>query len=99
MKFRVYKSLDRSTQIFGIRGRYLFIMAVGAAISIMLGIAAGSITSGLVGLLCALVLGFSCAMGILILQAYLSEKELSIKISMMRCPDGIRVKPVKLFRK
>lgn len=98
MKFKVYKSLDRSVQIFGIKGRYLYIMAIAAVISAVAALAIGKALGGLVGLLSFFVLFFASAMVLIAIQSSVSEKDLFIKVSMTRCPHGIRVKPKRLVR-
>ena len=99
MRIKVYKSLDRSIQFFGIRGRFIIPMAAGAGLSILISVAVGNVTSGLVGLMLFFILFFSCAMAVIGIQNAVGEKELFCRIAMYRCPDYIRVKPGKTIRK
>ena len=49
MKRRVYRSLDRPATVFGIRGRFLWVMALGGALALIIGMVVGSVTSMIVG--------------------------------------------------
>lgn len=60
MKTRVYKSLDRSVQFFGIKGRFLLPVGIGAGVSLAIGFLVAKVTMGLVGLLMFFLLFFSC---------------------------------------
>ena len=41
MRRRVYRSLDRPAAFFGIRGRFMWVMALGAALALVVGLVAG----------------------------------------------------------
>ena len=46
MEIKSYRSLDRSVQFFGIKGRFLIPMGVGAALSLVAAMIAGKATNG-----------------------------------------------------
>lgn len=98
MKTRVYKSLDRSVQFFGIKGRFLLPVGIGTGISLAIGFLVAKLTMGLIGLLLFFLLFFSCVITAIAIQGAISEKELFTKIAMSRCPECIRVKPQRLKR-
>lgn len=98
MRIRIYKSLDRTVQVFGIRGRYLYIMAFGTLASVVISVLVGKFTFGLVGIMLFFILFFTCAMILVSVQSSLSDKELFSKIAMTKCPHGIRVKPKRILR-
>lgn len=96
MDIKVYRSLDRSVQFFGIRGRFVMPMGLGAALSLGIAGAVGSAVNGLVGIALFLILFFLCAMAVVAVQGSISEKALFRKLSMTRCPEYIHVKPQKM---
>ena len=98
MRTTVYKSLDRSVQFFGIKGRFLLPMGLGTVASFIVAFLVAKFTIGLIGLLVFFVLFFSCALFIIALQGGISEKEFFTKFAMTRCPQCIRVKPQRLHR-
>ena len=49
MKRRVYRSLDRPATVFGIRGRFIWVMALGGALALIIGMVVGSVSSMIVG--------------------------------------------------
>ena len=64
MELTVYRSLDRSVQFFGIKGRFLIPMGMGAAASLMTACTVGSATNGLAGIALFLILFFASAMAV-----------------------------------
>lgn len=96
MDIVVYRSLDRSVQFFGIKGRFLIPMGIGAAASLVAAGIAGSATNGLAGIALFLILFFACAMAVVALHGSISEKALFRKTAMTRCPQYIKVKPQRL---
>lgn len=98
MRTTVYKSLDRSVQFFGIKGRFLIPMVLCTVASLVISFIVAGLTIGLIGLLVFFVLFFSCALFIIALQGGISEKEFFTKFAMIRCPKCIRVKPQRLRR-
>ena len=58
MEIKSYRSLDRSVQFFGIKGRFLIPMGAGAALSLVAAMIAGKATNGLVGVGLFLILFF-----------------------------------------
>lgn len=97
MDIKVYRSLDCSVQFFGVRGRFLLPMGVGAAASIAAAAAAGSATNGLAGIALFLILFFACAAAVVALQGVIGEKALFRKAAMSRCPQYIHVRPQRLL--
>ena len=97
MRASVYRSLDRSVQFFGIRGRYLIPMVAGGVLSLAVAGAVRGLLGGLAAIAVFLVLFFVCAALVLALQARLGEKALFRKLAMSRCPQYIHVRPQKLL--
>ena len=97
MELTVYRSLDRSVQFFGIKGRFLIQMGIGAVTSLITACMIGSATNGLAGIALFLILFFAFAMAVVALQGSISEKALFRKMAMSRCPQYIKVKPQRLI--
>ena len=95
MELTVYRSLDRSVQFFGIKGRFL--IPIGAVTSLITACMIGSATNGLAGIALFLILFFAFAMAVVALQGSISEKALFRKMAMSRCPQYIKVKPQRLI--
>ena len=94
MELTVYRSLDRSVQFFGIKGRFLIPMGIGAVTSLITACMIGSATNGIA---LFLILFFAFAMAVVALQGSISEKALFRKMAMSRCPQYIKVKPQRLI--
>lgn len=56
MELTVYRSLDKSVQFFGIKGRFLIPMGIGAVTSLITACMIGSATNGLAGIALFLIL-------------------------------------------
>lgn len=97
MEIKVYRSLDRSVQFFGVRGRFLLPTGIGAAVSTAASAAAGSATNGLVGMALFLILFFACAAAVVAMQGVIGEKALFRRAAMSRCPQYIHVRPERLL--
>ena len=97
MRSPVYRSLDRSVQFFGIRGRFLIPMGAGAVASLVAAGAVRGLLGGLAAIAVFLALFFLSAALVVALQARLGEKALFRRVAMLKCPQYIHVKPCKLF--
>lgn len=98
MRSNVYRSLDRSVQFFGIKGRFLIPMAAGAAVSLVCAGAVKGLLGGLAAIAVFLFLFFFCAALVVSLQTRTGEKALFRKVAMLKCPQYIHVRPQKLFK-
>lgn len=102
MKVPVFRSLDRSNKLFGIKGSYIVYAAAGLAVALVLGLAVGSIIgSGLVGIIAFLAFAAVIYMYIVKFQSEHTEKERDQMISSVGMPESIRTRPVpfnRLFR-
>ena len=93
MKKRIYKSLDKSSSLFGLRGTYLTwgIMGIGAALCIAFMI--GSVTSGLIGTICFVIFGVVAYLFVIYYQSKYSERERDKWLSAKKLPDIIVLSP------
>lgn len=83
MRRKVYRSLDQPTSVFGIRGRFLWGMALGGALAFIIGMVTASFTSTIVGAGAGLVLVLAAYIALLVLQSRLDERDL-LKIIIKR---------------
>ena len=93
MKRRVYRSLDRPAAVFGIRGRFLWVMALGGSLALILGLVAGRVAGMIVGVGAGLVLCAAAYLSTLGLQSRIDEKDLLKRIVRRSYPGLYRIPP------
>lgn len=93
MKRRVYRSLDRPAAFFGIRGRFLWVAAIGGAMALIVGLVVGRVTSMLIGGGAGLLSAGAAYLGTLSLQSRIEEKDLFKMIVKRSYPALYRVPP------
>lgn len=96
MRYTVYKSLDKPSSLFGLKGSYFFYAAGGAVAGAMLALIVGAITNGLIGMLlfiALLAVDYAVIMGI---QTKYSERERTKWFCSHKLPDFISVPPKRL---
>ena len=76
MKRRVYRSLDRPATFFGIRGRFLWVAAIGGAMALVVGLVVGGATSMILGFGAGILAGVGAYLMTLSLQSRIDEKDL-----------------------
>ena len=93
MKRRVYRSLDRPATVFGIRGRFLWVMVLGGALALIVGMVVGGVTSMILGFGAGLLAAVVAYFVTVSLQSKIDEKD-SWKILVKRgYPAVYRVPP------
>lgn len=92
MKVRFYRSLDRSVQYFGVKGRFVIPVAAFAIVGLVLGSLVGAINS-LLGICTFLLVAGLGVMFVYALQGRFSEKTIVRRLAMISCPMFIRVHP------
>lgn len=99
MKRKIYKSLDKSSSLFGVKGSYITWALVGAVVAIIVGALIGSFTSSLVGFLSALVVAVVVYLYIINFQSRFTERERNKWLSSRGLPDVIimRATPIKNY--
>jgi len=93
MRRKVYRSLDRPAAVFGIRGRYLWVAALGGALAFIAGSVVGKVTSMLLGVGTGLLGALAAYFLILSLQSRVDEKDLPKMIARRAYPSLYRVRP------
>ena len=92
MKRRVYRSLDRPATFFGIKGRFLVVLAAGSAASVFLAIIVGGVTSMLLGFVVILVGVIAAYFLTTSLQSKIDEKDIWKSVVKRAYPDFYRVR-------
>lgn len=99
MKLKVYKSLDKSSSLFGIRGSFIRIAGAGAALAVVVGMGViGPVTDGLVGILSVVALLVVDYMGVMMLQGKYTERGLDRRMSVRSLPRFILTRPRPMRR-
>lgn len=91
MTRKVYRSLDRSASVFGVKGRYLVVMAFGAALSLVVGIAAGTALGMIAGAGVTLLGLLAAYIATLTVQSRIDERNLLKVIVKRSLPELYRV--------
>lgn len=98
MKVPIYKSLDKPSSMFGLKGRYAFFAGVGAVATLVLAFLIGSASNGLVGILSFVAMAAAVYLGVLRVQAQYSERQLTKMLSGRGLADWVRVHPERMSR-
>lgn len=93
MKRRVYRSLDRPATVFGIRGRFLWVMALGGAIAFIVGMVVGGVTSMLLGFGVGLLTATGAYFVTVSIQSRIDEKDFWKVLVKRSYPSVYRVPP------
>ena len=93
MTRKVYRSLDRSASVFGIRGRYLVVMAVGAGLALVVGVAVGSALGMIPGAGVTLLGGLAAYIATVTVQSKIDERDLVKVIARGSLPWAWKVPP------
>ena len=93
MKRRVYRSLDHPATVFGIRGRLMWVFAVGGALALIVGLVVGGATSMILGFGAGILAGVGAYLMTLSLQSRIDEKDLFKMIIKRSYPSLYRVRP------
>lgn len=96
MKRRVYRSLDRPASIFGIKGRFMLLVGIGAGLAAVIGIVVGKVASMLAGVGTVLLIMLGVYFLTTSLQARIDEKDIWKVIVRRAYPDAYRVSPKPL---
>ena len=94
MKYRVWRSLDRPSSFFGIRGKFAYVFLAFAAAGAMVSMVIGNMTGGITGML-----AFACCcciadyMLVTSLQGKMSDRGLARFLAYRRTPRSIHMLP------
>ncbi len=93
MERRVYRSLDKPTEFFGIKGRFMAVMLLLTGMALMAGILVGGMTGMMAGTGAFLVLAAFAYMATLAMQAKVKEKDLVKTVIRRGLPRVYSVRP------
>lgn len=99
MKRKIYKSLDKPSSLFGIKGSYITWVLFGAMGAIIIGALIGSFTNSLVGFLFAIIIAVVVYLYVINFQSRFTERERNKWLSSRGLPDVIimRATPIKNY--
>lgn len=92
MRYPVYRSLDRPSAFFGIRGRFIRIMVAALAAGLMLSFIVGRYAGKTVSLILFLACGFAAYMAVQSIQGKMSERAFARRLPEMRQPRVLRIR-------
>lgn len=90
MRRKVYRSLDRTATFFGIRGRFLMVVAMGGGLALILGMVVGAVTSAFGGVAAGLVGAVAVYFYTQTLQSRIDEKDFLKMLVRMGLPQVYR---------
>lgn len=93
MRYVVFKSLDKSSSLFGIQGSYLYWVLAALGVDLAISFVIGSLTNSFVGFILFVGLGAVIYFATLMVQTKLSERERTKWLCSHRLPDFIHVQP------
>lgn len=93
MRRKIYKSLDKPSSIFGIKGSYLTWVMAGAGVAFVVAMLVGNITNGLVGTLLFLALMVGVYLWVISFQSKYSERTRDKLFTSRVLPDVILLQP------
>ena len=96
MRRRVYRSLDHPATFFGIRGRFLWVMGLGGAAALIVGMVTGAVSSMLMGFGAGLLAAVAAYLLTVSLQGRIDEKDLWKMVARRSYPALYRVRPTHL---
>lgn len=98
MRYVVFKSLDKSSSLFGIQGTYLYWVLGALGVDLALSFIVGSATNSFVGFIMFVAIGAGIYFATLMVQTRLSERERTKWICSHRLPRFVYVPPRMMRR-
>lgn len=98
MRRPVYKALDKPNSLFGLKGIYIRYAAVGAVVSVFVGIIIGRMTVELFGMFAFMAALAVVYISILAFQAKFPEREKDRLLCSLEMPSFITVPPKRLSK-
>ena len=93
MKCKVYRSLDRPSSFFGLRGRFITVCAAGLGLSLAFALVVGAVTFPLVGTAVFLLGAAGSYLLATSIQGRMSERTFGKRILARKYPGYIRLRP------
>lgn len=93
MKYRVWRSLDRPSAFFGIRGRFAYVFLGIAGAGALLSLAVGSMTGSFLGMAAFAAACVGDYLLVLSLQGKMTDRGLSRRTASRKTPRCVRMQP------
>ena len=98
MQFPIYKSLDKPSSLFGLKGSYLTICIAGLGIGAIPSVLVGTMTNGFFGFVLFIGLAAVAYFATLRFQSKFSERERTKWLACRGLPNYIKVPPRRLSK-
>ena len=98
MRRKIYKSLDKPSSLFGIRGSYITWVIAGAGVALVLALLVNTITNGLIAILVFLALMVGVYLWVISFQSEYSERTRDKLFTARDLPDIILLQPRPLSK-
>lgn len=89
MRIPFYKSLDREFEIFGIKGRWVYAVLIGAGISVLLGFIVGSVMGSGIGIVTAIVGAAVVFFGAVTFQVKIPSRQIDKALISSKCSGWV----------
>jgi hypothetical protein len=93
MRCKVYRSLDRPSSFFGIRGRFMVWLLLMAGAGLLLAFPVGVALSGIAGFAVFFICVAAAYLWVVSIQEKSSDREFSMRILSRRYPRYYRLRP------
>lgn len=93
MRRKVYRSLDRAATVFGIRGRFLWMMALGGSLALIVGLVVGGVAGMIPGMGAGLLGAVAAYFLTVSLQSRVDEKDIWKVVVKRGYPALYRIRP------
>lgn len=98
MIYDVYKSLDKASSLFGLKGSYIQYAALAVGACAVVGFLVAQVLNGLIGVLVFIALAAVSYFTVLGIQAKYSERERTKWFCSHRLPNFIVVPPKRMYK-
>ena len=92
MQYEVFRSLDRPSAFFGIKGSYISWVGAGLVVDLFFSLIVGVLTVGFIGFI-VFLLGAVCVYGyVMMKQGKMSDRRLARKMAARQLPSSVRIR-------
>jgi len=93
MKYKIWRSLDRPSSFFGIRGKFAYVLLGLAGIGAVFSFFVGGATNSLIGMIAFACCCVGAYMAVISLQGKMTDRTLSRFLASRRVPRYIHTRP------
>lgn len=97
MEYRTFKSLDKPSVLFGIRGGFIWYAAAGAGVGALLGFILADVLGTLWFFVSFILFAGGSIGGTFVLQSRFSERQIKRLAASRQMPEHLHVSPYKIY--